>query len=92
MNVLRVATLLTSILLILMSVTSTWLIIDSYQRYGYSWEVTTIIGEESKTHTETIMSLIFFCLGFWFLTFLTLANYIQLRKPSSIGEEVNQQQ
>lgn len=89
MNILRTITLLTSILLLAVSVTSIWLVVDSYQKYGWSWEVTTIINEQNEMRVETISSQILIVAFLWFLTIVTMANYVNLRKhsPTILGEK-----
>jgi len=80
MNILRLATFAMSILLALMTATATWMIVDTYQRYGSSWQVTTIIHGKNETHTETIASQVFSLLFLVALTVLGFANYFSLSK------------
>jgi len=80
MNILRLATFAMSILLALMTVTATWMVLDTYQRYGSSWQVTTIIQGKNETHTETIASQVFSLLFLVALTVLGFANFHNQRK------------
>lgn len=93
MKILRVLLLLTSIFLVLVSVTASWMIVDCYQRYGWSWQETTTIGEVSEERWNSVVGQAWIVVFLWYLTFLTFASYRSISKlkktAASMSEDVN---
>lgn len=83
MKILSKLTLTTSILLLLTTITATWLTIDTYQRHGWSWEVTTIINGQNETRHETIGNYMLIVAFLWLLTTVNIANYREFRRLHS---------
>ena len=89
-KILSKLTLLTSILLILFWATAIYQVVDTYQRYGWSWEVTTIVDGKNETHTENLSSHLL-VVGFVFvLAAVNLANYWEftLKNKRRVKSEV----
>jgi len=80
MNILRLINLIMAIILVLVSLTASWLICDTYNKYGWIYEVTTIIKGENKTQVETVANYIGITTVLWFLSLVSFANYFSLSK------------
>ena len=78
MNILRLINLIMAIILVLVSLTASWLICDTYNKYGWSYEVTTIIKGETETKTETVVTMILISTVIWLLAFVNLVNFFKL--------------
>lgn len=78
MNVLRLVNLLVAIFLMMVALTASWLVYDTYNKYGWSYEVTTIIKGETETKTETVVTMILISTVIWLLAFVNLVNFFKL--------------
>jgi len=78
MNVLRLVNLLVAILLMMVALTASWIVCDTYNKYGWSYEVTTIIKGETETKTETVVTMILISTVIWLLAFVNLVNFFKL--------------